>query len=69
MSESGIDLGEVIDLDEVRGHDAVRAALAHQLAHGQVAPAYLFAGPEGVGKRATALAFLRAYLCSSSASG
>ena len=38
-------------------------ALRRTLASGRVAHAYLFHGPDGVGKRATALAFARALLC------
>ncbi len=38
-------------------------ALRNALARGRVAHAYLFHGPDGVGKRATALAFARALQC------
>ena len=49
---------------ELIGHDrpleSLRSALAHQRLH----HAYLFAGPEGVGKRTVALALARAIHCS-----
>lgn len=46
-------------IDQTRVVDALRRTLAS----GRVAHAYLFHGPDGVGKRATALAFARALLC------
>jgi DNA polymerase-3 subunit delta' len=54
-------------LAELIGHikqlDSLRAALAHQRLH----HAYLFAGPEGVGKRTIAMALAKAIHCSESA--
>ncbi|MDX2038922.1 MAG: DNA polymerase III subunit delta' [Isosphaeraceae bacterium] len=47
----------------IRGHDAVVESLRTSLALGRPAHAYLFVGPEGVGKRTFARAFARALLC------
>jgi len=47
----------------VVGHDALRARFEELLATGRLAPAYLFVGPAGVGKRTFALALARAGLC------
>ena len=49
----------------VVGHPAVLTALDRALASGRPAHAYLFAGPEGVGKTTTALEFAAALNCSS----
>ena len=49
--------------DRVIGQDRPTETLARALASGRVAHAYLFHGPEGVGKRAAALAFAQALLC------
>lgn len=46
-------------IDQQRAVEALRRSLAS----GRVAHAYLFHGPDGVGKRATALVFARALLC------
>ena len=40
----------------VRGHDRVVRRLRNSLADERLAHALLFAGPDGVGKRATAMA-------------
>lgn len=45
------------------GHDLVKGLLARALREGRVPPALLFAGPEGVGKKALALTTARALLC------
>ena len=45
------------------GHDAVWDRLRAVVRRGRVAHAYLFSGPEGVGKRLVALRFARALLC------
>lgn len=45
----------------IQGHDAILESFGRTLAAGRLAHASLFAGPEGVGKRTTALA-LAAYL-------
>ncbi len=47
----------------LRGHERIRAILARGLASGRVPPSLLLAGPEGVGKKAIALAFARSLLC------
>lgn len=44
------------------GHDRVRSALSRMLDGGRLAHAFLFVGPEHVGKTATAEAFLRPLL-------
>ncbi|MEO0558972.1 MAG: DNA polymerase III subunit delta' [Bacteroidota bacterium] len=49
--------------DRVIGQNRPKETLARTLASGRVAHAYLFHGPEGVGKRAAALAFAQALLC------
>ena len=51
-------------LGEIIGNRPVIRALLNTVASGRVAHAYLFAGPEGVGKETAALAFARALLCS-----
>jgi len=50
-------------LSDVRGHDRVRAILSRALERDRLPPAMLFAGPEGVGKKALALAVAQAALC------
>jgi DNA polymerase-3 subunit delta' len=52
-----------VRLDEVRGHERVRAILARALERDRVPPALLFAGPDGVGKKTLALAVGQALLC------
>ncbi len=47
----------------ILGHDKVTAALAGAIASGRVAHAYLFTGPDGIGKRATAVEFAKALNC------
>jgi DNA polymerase III subunit delta' len=47
----------------VRGHDPIVAALRRNLAAGRFPHAFLFAGPEGVGKRLFARTLARALLC------
>lgn len=47
----------------IRGHDAVVEQFRQALAAGRLASAYLFVGPEGVGKRAFALQLAKALLC------
>ncbi|MEA2645856.1 MAG: polymerase subunit delta [Chloroflexota bacterium] len=46
-----------MNLDAIAGHARVRAFLKNALRDGSVSHAYLFVGPTGVGKTATALAF------------
>jgi len=50
-------------LADVRGHERVRAILTRALEGDRMPPALLFAGPEGVGKKALALAVAQALLC------
>jgi DNA polymerase-3 subunit delta' len=47
----------------VRGHDRVVDDLRRSLAHGRFPHAFLFVGPEGVGKRTFARALAQALLC------
>jgi len=47
----------------VRGHDRVIAALRRSMAQGRFPHAFLFAGPEGIGKRLFALTLAQALLC------
>ncbi|MDF9407102.1 MAG: DNA polymerase III subunit tau [Pelotomaculum sp. PtaB.Bin013] len=50
-------------LREITGHEQIIRALLNALLYDRVGHAYLFAGPEGVGKATTALAFARSLLC------
>lgn len=56
-------------LKEIVGHKQVVRTLTNAISHGRMTHAYLFAGPEGVGKETVALSFARALLCSRSVSG
>ncbi len=56
-------------LQEIVGHKQSVKILVRAIAGGRVAHAYIFAGPEGVGKETTALSFARALLCSSPTGG
>lgn len=47
----------------VRGHEAAIGLLRRAIAHRRLASAYLFAGPQGVGKDRTALALAQAMNC------
>lgn len=49
---------------QVLGHERQKDVLRRALAGGRLAHAYLFAGPEGVGKRLMALAVARVLFCS-----
>ncbi len=49
--------------DTISGHEQQKNILRRALQEGRIAHAYLFEGPEGVGKRLLALAFARALLC------
>ncbi|MFZ5650629.1 MAG: DNA polymerase III subunit delta' [Bacillota bacterium] len=53
----------MILLGDITGHGAVVKNLRGALASDRVGHAYLFSGPEGVGKRTTALGFAAALLC------
>jgi len=48
--------------DAIRGQERAKVILKNAIASGRL-PAYLFAGPRGVGKRTTALTFARALNC------
>ncbi len=48
---------------QIHGHDRQKDILRRALASGRLAHAYLFEGPEGVGKRLMALALVRALFC------
>jgi DNA polymerase-3 subunit delta' len=52
-----------IRLDAIRGHDAAVADLVRRYAQGRVPHAILLEGPDGVGKRALAEAFVGLLLC------
>ena len=47
----------------IRGHDRVVESLRESLAQGRLPHAFLFVGPEGIGKRTFARTFARALLC------
>lgn len=48
---------------DVRGHELTKRVLQAQLGAGRVPNAYLFAGPEGIGKRRLALEMAKAMNC------
>src|SRR5262245_58525221 len=50
----------------VRGHDALIRSFADVVARGRLGHAYLFCGPDGVGKKLFARELARAMLCESS---
>ena len=49
--------------DQILGHDRQKGILRRALANGRLAHAYLFSGPDGIGKRLMALALARAIVC------
>jgi len=49
--------------DSILGHDRQKAILRQALKNQRIAHAYLFEGPEGIGKRLMALALARALFC------
>jgi DNA polymerase-3 subunit delta' len=49
--------------DRIRGHDAARHLFQTAFDRGRLGQAYLFVGPEGVGKRLFALELAKALLC------
>ena len=49
--------------EHILGHDRQKKILTRALETGHLAHAYLFAGPDGVGKRLAALALARALFC------
>lgn len=56
--------GRAVQFDEIIGHPRAREYLQRALVGGRLAHAYLFHGPEGVGKRAVAFALAAALVCS-----
>jgi len=52
-----------VTFESITGHDRQKNILRRALKADRIAHAYLFEGPEGIGKRLTALAFARALLC------
>jgi DNA polymerase-3 subunit delta' len=50
-------------IDEVVGHDRLRAILSRTLERDRLPPALLLSGPDGVGKKTLALAVAQAALC------
>jgi DNA polymerase-3 subunit delta' len=52
-----------VTLAEIQGQDHAIGLLRRAIDNGRLAHAFVFAGPAGVGKRATALALTRAVLC------
>lgn len=50
-------------LDQIHGHSSALAILRKALANDRIAHAYLFTGPDGIGKRCTAVALAHALLC------
>ncbi len=49
--------------DQILGHDRQKEILSRALENGRLAHAYLFSGPDGIGKRLMALALARAVVC------
>jgi DNA polymerase-3 subunit delta' len=54
-----------MSFDQILGQESAVAILRNALRHGRLAHAYLFLGPEGVGKRLTALTLAKAMNCQS----
>jgi len=59
----------MILLKEIAGHDEIIRTLTGALVTGRVSHAYLFSGPQGVGKMTTALSYGRALLCEAPQNG
>ncbi|MDT8441127.1 MAG: DNA polymerase III subunit delta' [Desulfuromonadales bacterium] len=49
--------------DQIIGHDRQKEVLGRILASGRLAHAYLFTGPDGIGKQLVAVALARAVVC------
>ena len=49
--------------DQILGHERQKEILHRALANGRVAHAYLFSGPDGIGKQLMALALARTIVC------
>lgn len=56
-------------LSKVKGHKEIRQLLVNLVETGRVGHAYLFSGPEGVGKAFTALQFLKLLSCPNAVDG
>ena len=70
LVERGLVAGSgAMRLDDVRGHDRVRAILGRAIERDRLPPALLFAGPDGVGKKTLALAVAQAAMCERPAPG
>ncbi|MBT0662994.1 DNA polymerase III subunit delta' [Geobacter pelophilus] len=52
--------------DEIVGHEQITGILERALSAGRIAHAYMFTGPEGCGKRKTAVALIEALYCKDS---
>jgi DNA polymerase-3 subunit delta' len=55
--------------EEIIGHEQILRTLGNAIRQERVSHAYLFSGPQGVGKRTVAQAFARALLCTSPIAG
>ncbi len=53
----------MLRLSDIMGQDSALKTLRAALPPGRPASSYLFTGPDGVGKRSTALAWARAFFC------
>ena len=49
--------------DQILGHERQKEILNRALANGRLAHAYLFSGPDGIGKRLVAMSLARAIVC------
>jgi DNA polymerase-3 subunit delta' len=58
-----------VSWDRVRGHDAVIRAFERAVRRGRLAHAYLFVGPQGVGKRLFAAELAKTLLCEDLSAG
>lgn len=58
-----------MSFDSIIGHERQISVLSKALVSGRVAHAYLFWGPDGIGKEITAVETARALLCSAQANG
>jgi DNA polymerase-3 subunit delta' len=58
-----------VSFDGIAGQASALKVLTHALESGRLAQAYLFAGPDGVGKQKAALALAQATLCPSGPNG
>jgi DNA polymerase-3 subunit delta' len=58
-----------MQLGTVKGQERIVNALTRSLAANRVAHAYLFEGPEGCGRRTTALALIQILFCTQPVNG